>query len=388
MKTKKILFYFLVLLIVISISFTLGYHTKKNYIFGLNETDFKLIDEAYQLIINNFIGANDINHATIIHGAIDGMVNSLGDPYSNFFNLEDTKMFLEDTEGKFEGVGMEIGVRDGFFQVISPLKGTPAYNAGILSGDRVLKIDDVDTRDISLEDGVALIRGPKGTEVTLSILREGWSEPKDFKITRDVISVASVEWELIDDNIAHISLYHFYKNADSDFKNVALEVINSPAEAIILDMRGNSGGYLDVSQEIAGWFLEKGDVFVIEDSFNRRREEKIKRVGRLLEYPLVVLIDQGSASASEIVAGALRDNRDILLIGETSYGKGSIQKLEYLSDGSSIKITVAHWLTPSGDLVSEKGLEPDIRVEFNLEEYEAGNDVQLKKALEVIQGMI
>ena len=388
MKTKKILFYFLVLLIIISISFTLGYHTKKNYIFGLNETDFKLIDEAYQLIINNFIGANDINHATIIHGAIDGMVNSLGDPYSNFFNLEDTKMFLEDTEGKFEGVGMEIGIRDGFFQVISPLKGTPAYNAGILSGDRVLKIDDVDTRDVSLEDGVALIRGPKGTEVTLSILREGWSEPKDFKITRDVISVASVEWELIDDNIAHISLYHFYKNADSDFKNVALEVINSPAEAIILDMRGNSGGYLDVSQEIAGWFLEKGNVFVIEDSYNKQREEKIKGVGRLLEYPLVVLIDQGSASASEIVAGALRDNRNILLIGETSYGKGSIQKLEYLSDGSSIKITVAHRLTPNGDLVSEKGLEPDIRVEFDLEEYEAGNDVQLKKALEVIQGMI
>lgn len=389
MKIKKVLLYSLVLLIVISISFTLGYYSKSQYVLSdSSEANFELIAEAYQLIVNKFVSAKDIDEDVLIHGAISGMVDALGDPYSSFFNVEETKTFLDDTEGKFEGIGMEVGIRDGDFTVISPLKGTPAYSAGILSGDTILKIDDVDTRDISLEDGVALIRGEKGTDVVLTVLRDGWSEPKEFKITRDVISVASVEWELLDGNIAHINLYHFYKNADYDFGNIALEIINSPAEAIILDMRGNSGGYLNVSREIAGWFLEKGDVFVIEDSPNGQRSEKIRGTGRLSQYPLVVLMDTGSASASEIVAGALRDNRGVQLIGQTSFGKGSIQTLEYLSDGSSIKITIAHWLTPNGDLVSEKGLTPDIEVKFDLEEYDKGNDVQLNKALEVIQGMI
>lgn len=389
MKIRKILFYSLSLLIIISASFVLGYYTKSQYVFlNPSETNFELIAEAYQLITNNFVSAEDISEDVIIHGAIAGMVSALGDPYSNFFNIEDTKIFLDDTEGKFEGVGMEVGIRDDDFKVISPLKGTPAYNAGILSGDIVLRIDDVDTRDVSLEDGVALIRGEKGTEVVLMILRDGWSEPREFKIIRDVISVASAEWELLDGDIAHINLYHFYRNADYDFKNIALDIINSPAKAIVLDMRGNSGGYLNVSREIAEWFLEKGDVFVIEDSPSGQRIEEIRSNGRLYQYPLIVLIDTGSASASEIVAGALRDNRGIQLIGQTSFGKGSIQKLEYLSDGSSIKITIARWLTPNGDLVSEKGLTPDIEVDFDVEEYKKGNDIQLNKALEVIQRMI
>ncbi len=377
---------------LVTVSFVSGYFIRdidaSRSLFGYRDTDFSLVMEAYQLLKNEFVEPNGIDDKILIHGAVAGMVQSLRDPYTTFFNSEDTKRFLEDSEGKFEGVGMEVGLRNDQFQVISPLKGTPADRAGLLPGDRILEVDGVETNKISVDEAVNLIRGPKGTKVKLTVLREGWDDPREIHITRDVIELPSLEWDLIDGEIAHIGFHHFSRNADVEFKKIALDIMGSPTKGIILDMRGNPGGYLDVSKQIGGWFMEKGEIFVIEDSTKGKREELISGTGRLSEYPIVVLINGGSASASEILAGALRDNRDVILIGQTSFGKGSIQSLERLSDGSSIKVTVARWLTPKGETISEKGLTPDIEVEMTPEDHEKGRDPQLDKAIEVIRGMI
>ena len=392
MKNYKKIAIFISVITFIFVSFFVGYFVRDieitRALFKPQDTDFTLIMEAYQVLKNDFVDPDQIDSRELIHGAVMGMVESLRDSHTVFFNPEDTKRFLEDTDGRFEGVGMEVGIRDNQFQVIAPLKGTPADIVGLLPGDAILKIDKTETKDLSVEEAVNLIRGPKGTEVVLSVLRSGWNYPKNFSIIRNVIVIPSLEWEMLEGDIAHIKFYHFHRNADSDFKEIALEIMRSPAEAIILDMRGNSGGYLEVAREIGGWFLEKGEVFVIEDSVKGTIEERTRGTGRLSQYPIVILMNKGSASAAEILAGALRDNKGVQLIGETSFGKGSIQRLERLSDGSTIKITVAHWLTPSGHTISGKGLNPDIEIEMTLEDYEKERDPQIDKAIKIIKKKI
>jgi carboxyl-terminal processing protease len=289
--------------------------------------------------------------------------------------------------GRFEGIGAEIGERKGQIQIIAPLEGTPAQKAGLRAGDKIIKINETLTTDLSVDEAVDLIRGPKGTEVTLSIFREGWNSPKEIKIKRAIIEVPSIKWELKDSDIAYIKLSQFSQNADTDFQNAAIEIIRSPAKKIILDLRNNPGGYLEISKEIGGWFLEKNQTVVIED-FQKSGDKKYYNAegnSKLLTYPIVVLINKGSASASEILAAALRDNRGVKLIGETSYGKGSVQELEKLRGGSTIKITVAKWLTPKGNLIDGVGLEPDIKVEMTDKDYDEDKDPQLDKALEMIK---
>ncbi len=362
------------------------------------DLDFSLFWNAWHKIQEEYVNPEDIDTQELIYGAISGMVNSLGDPYTVFFNPKDAKTFLEDVSGRFEGVGMEIGIREGQLQVIAPLEGTPAQEAGIRPGDRIIKIDDTLTMDITIEEAVTLIRGPKGTEVTLTVFRDEWENSKEIILKRAVIKVPSLKWELLDsagedsgegEEIAYIKLYHFSEKSDRDFREMAAEVLKSPAEKIILDLRSNPGGYLERAQDIAGWFLEKGQVVVIEDFGAEKEQEVYKAEGNaeFLDYPMVILVNQGSASASEILASALRDNRGIKIIGETSFGKGSVQKLEGLIDGSNLKITVANWLTPKGDLITDKGLEPDIKVEMTEEDYQEERDPQLDKAIEIIGEM-
>jgi len=301
---------------------------------------------------------------------------------------EDAKVFKEDVSGEFQGVGMEIGIRQGQLTVIAPLEGTPADKAGLRAGDKIIKIDGKDTRGIIIDEAVKLIRGPKGTEVTLTVFRDGWPEAKDFNIIREVIEIPSLTWEMKDSDIAYIKLYHFSSIASSAFSKAALEILNSKAEKIILDLRNNPGGYLEVAQDIAGWFLERGAVVAIED-FGENKEAKeynAKGPAKLLSYPTVVLINQGSASGSEILAGALRDNRGIKLVGEKSFGKGSVQELKELTKGS-LKVTVARWLTPQGTLIADKGLEPDFVVEMTEEDIEKDRDPQLEKAIEILKGL-
>jgi len=395
LKFKKLLISFFSVFIILA-SFGLGNYFGKSQckVCPPEEIDFSLFWEAYHNLQEKFVDKEKLDIQKMIYGAISGMVKSLEDPYTVFLKPEESKRFIEDVTGTFEGVGMEIDIRKGQLQVIAPLEGTPAQRVGLRAGDKILEINGTSTVDMIVEEAVNLIRGPKDTEVTLTILREGWEKPKEFKIVRDIVEVPSLKWEVKRPasgypDIAYIKLYQFSEKASFDFSKAAIEIMESPCKKIILDLRNNPGGYLEVAQDISGWFLERGEIVVIED-FGGKKEQKIYKAqgpSQFLDYPIVILINAGSASGSEILAGALRDNRGILLIGEKSFGKGSVQELEKLKEGSSLKITVARWLTPKGELIADKGLEPDIEVEMTEEDYEAGRDPQLDKAIEVIKNL-
>ena len=352
----------------------------------LTGVDFSLFWQAWRTLENSYVDKEDIDYQNMVYGAISGMVNSLGDPYTVYFPPEESKSFKEDVQGEFQGVGMEIGVRDNQLTVIAPLQGTPADKAGLRAGDKITAINDTSTQGMSSDEAVKIIRGLKGTEVTLSVFREGWNEIKDFVIVRDVIEIPSVNLQIREDKVAYIELYQFSEAARQAFLDAAINIINSEADRIVLDLRNNPGGYLEVAQYIAGWFLEKGNIVAIEDFGldNQNREYQSEGPANLSPYPLVVLINGGSASASEILAGALRDNRDIKLIGEQSFGKGSVQSLEDLSQGS-LKITIARWLTPKGILINGTGLTPDIEVELTEDDFNNNLDPQFDKAIEVVR---
>jgi carboxyl-terminal processing protease len=352
------------------------------------EVDFSLFWDAWRLLEQKYAERGALDRQQMVYGAIEGMVKSLGDPYTVFLPPEETKMFREDVSGSFEGIGAEIGLRDEVLTIIAPLEDSPAQEAGVRAGDKIIRIDDTSTEGLSLNEGVQRIRGPRGTEVRLTLLREGSEELIEVSITRDTIRVPIVEWERID-NTAHVRLFSFSENAPQLFRQAALEVTGSGVDRIVLDLRNNPGGYLEVSQQIAGWFVEPGRVVATEDFGDERQDKEYRAVGNgaLKDYELVVLINEGSASAAEILAGALRDIRGVQLIGAKSFGKGSVQELEGLSGGASLKVTVARWLTPSGKSISQEGLEPNIAVERTNEDIEADRDPQLDRALEVVKNL-
>lgn len=385
------------LVIAILTSFGFGFYFGKTQVIceicPPQDLDFSLFWEAWSKLQEKFVDKEKFDVQKMIEGAVSGMVKSLEDPYTVFLNPEDAKRFFEDVKGTFEGVGMEIDIRKGQLQVVAPLESTPAQRAGLRAGDKIIKIGDTPTADLNIDEAVNLIRGPKGTEVLLTIFREDWEKSKEFKLVREIIEVPSLKLELKEtaegETIAYLKLYQFSEKASLDFTEAVIEILRSPAKKIILDLRNNPGGYLEVAQDIAGWFLERGQIVAIEDFGGEEEQKLYKSQGssRLLEYPTVVLINKGSASGSEILAGALKDNRDIKLIGETSFGKGSVQELEKLKGGSSLKITVAKWLTPKGEFITDKGLEPDVKIEMTEEDYEKELDPQLDKAIEVIKDL-
>ncbi len=377
----------LILVIVLgAVFFATGFYFGKServVVDPSEKIDFSLFGEVYHLLEENFPGFEEVSEQDLIYGIIRGMIDSLGDPHTTFFDPERSKIFLEDVSGEFEGVGIEIGIRDGKLKVISPLKNTPAYHIGIRSQDVIFSIDEVSTKDMSLEEAVMKIRGPKGELVTLEIERKG--EIKEFNIVRDTIKIPSIEWEIVEENIAHIQLFHFHENIEADFASVTREVLNSPAEKVILDLRNNPGGVFNAAISISGRFIESGETVVIQTRGKEGDREKIKTNGAppvFLDYPLVVLVNEGSASASEILAGALRDQRNTPIIGKTSFGKGSIQRMHTLQDGSIIKITEKYFLTPEGREIDNKGIIPDIEVEITEEDIEKEKDPQLEKAIE------
>jgi carboxyl-terminal processing protease len=391
MVKRKIVFGFFVFSILLAffLGFTFGKIQVVCPVCPPEDVDFSLFWETWKVLQEKFVEPQKLDTQEMIYGAISGMVKSTDDPYTVFFNPQETEEFLKEAEGVFEGIGAEIGIKNNQLVIIAPLEGTPAEKAGLRAGDKILKIDGKETIDLTIEEAVKLIRGPKGTEVTLTIFREDWNKTKEIKIVRSVIKIPSVKWELLEGNIAYIKIYQFFERADRDFRKMAIEILNSPAQKIILDLRNNPGGYLEVAQEIAGWFLKRGNIVAIEDPRPGKEQKIYKAEGneKFLDYPIVVLINQGSASASEILAGALRDNRNVLLIGETSFGKGSVQELAELRDGSSLKITIARWLTPKGELISERGLKPDIKVQMTPEDYNKDLDPQLEKAIEIIKNL-
>lgn len=350
--------------------------------------DFNLFWDIWKKVEEKYVNKSKIDPEKMVYGAISGMVKSVGDPYTVFMDPQDAKLFQEDVSGSFSGIGAEIGIKKEILTVIAPLKDTPAEKAGLRAGDRILKINDMMTNDLTIEKAVSLIRGPKDTEVSLTISREGLDKVKVLKIIRNTIMIPSFKWEIKEKNIAYLKLYQFSSTLPAEFSKAVQEILNSSAKKIVLDLRNNPGGYLDVAQDIGSWFIPKGEVVAIED-FGDGRQIKYKSDGYvgLESFPLVVLVNEGSASASEILAGALSELRQAKLIGKKTFGKGSVQELEELQNGTSLKITIAKWLTPKGFSVSEQGLEPDVKVEFNEEDYLKNRDPQLDKALELIKNL-
>ncbi|MFH1188470.1 MAG: S41 family peptidase [bacterium] len=348
--------------------------------------DFSLFWQAWDKLRERHIDGGTIPDQTLIYGAIKGLTNSYGDPNTNFFEPEDSKKFTEDISGNFGGIGAEIGIREKQLLVIAPLKNTPAEKAGLKANDKILEIDGKSTDGVSVNEAVKIIRGEIGTSVTLTISREEWEESRKIDITRSNIQVPVVEWKMKDDKIAHIQIFSFSGTTDSAFNRAVTEAILQGAKGIVLDLRNNPGGLLDTAVDIAGWFVPKGTL-VVSEKFATGEEIIFAARGNnsLRDLPVVVIMNGGSASASEILAGALHIDRNVPLVGEHSFGKGTVQQLESLKDGSTLKITVAHWLLPDGTQIEKNGIAADYEVPLTEEDIKAERDPQLDKALELVK---
>jgi carboxyl-terminal processing protease len=347
--------------------------------------DFGLFWKVWDILKIKYVDKASLDAQKLIYGAINGMLKATGDPYSTFFNPEETKNFNEDLGGSFEGIGAELGMKDDVLTVIAPLENSPAQKAGLRTGDKILKIGEKTTTDMNVYAAVDLIRGEKGTEIKLTIYRQGEEGTKEISIIRDTIEVKSVILEF-KEKVAYVRITKFGEETDKEFDKIANEIIMRGATGLVLDLRNNPGGFLERSITVASRLIPKDRVVVIEEDSTGKRLNLNTQGGDKLNYlPIVVLINEGSASASEILAGALRDDLGIKLVGKKSFGKGSVQELMNLPGDSSVKITVAKWLTPKGDYIMEKGILPDVEVNLTMEDFNKGKDPQLDKALEIIR---
>ena len=357
----------------------------------------ELLWDALEVAREKYLRINDISEEDFLYGAIQGVIDALDDPNSSFFPPEDAQKFTEDLQGNFGGIGAEIGMSDEGVIVVAPLEGNPAERAGLQAGDRILEVDGESTAGKTVEEAVIMIRGKIGVPVTLRIFREGWSEARDIKITRANIQIPTLKWEMLQApgeesaNVAYIQLFSFNANAAGAFSDAVFQSLFQGTKGVILDLRNNTGGFLDAAVRIAGHFVERGEVITYQKFRSGEKSPLISRGNA--EYrnlPVVVLVNGGSASASEIVAGALRDHRGAILVGQITFGKGSVQELQDLGDGSTLKITTAEWITPNGHSIDKQGLDPDVEVE--LPEPEEGaeeiEDTQRAKALELIAPLL
>lgn len=368
------------------------------------EIDFAPFWQAWGLLEDKYVDIGGADRQDMVYGAISGLFKSLGDPYTVFFPPKENKEFQVEISGEFDGVGMEIGIRKGMLTVIAPLKDTPAERAGIKAGDKILKIGDENTADFTVEEAVRLIRGPRGTKVKLTVLRNGEDETRLIEVERAVIKIPVIDTESkktvakvdgqpgkeIDlGDIFVIRLYNFSEDSVLRFRQALREMILGGHKKLILDLRNNPGGFLEAAVDIASWFLPQGDVVVTEDFGKNGGQQKHRSRGYDIfeNLPMMILVNQGSASASEIVAGALRDHGIAKLVGEKTFGKGSVQELLSLTSDTSVKITVAKWLTPKGDQISEKGLVPDIEVKIKDEDIKAKRDPVMGRAIEILKAI-
>lgn len=350
------------------------------------EVDFTLFWKVWNLLKEKYVNHNSLDAQDLVYGAIKGMLSATKDPYTTFFDPKETKAFSQDISGSFEGIGAELGIKDDILTVIAPLDGSPSQKSGLLAGDKIIKIDDKSTADVSIDQAVDLIRGKKNTQVRLIVLHKGAQETAEVSITRDTIEVKSVKVEFKNDNIAYLKINQFGEKTSQEFDAAMNQIISHESKGIILDLRNNPGGFLDSSVKIASRMIPRGKVVVTEEDGAGKKDNLYTMGGdKLSQIPVVVLINEGSASASEILAGALRDDRQVQLIGKKSFGKGSVQELLDLPNNSSVKITVAKWLTPNGDYIMEKGIAPDIDVDLTLEDFKNEKDPQLDKAMEKIK---
>lgn len=357
---------------------------------GKFQIDFSLFWNVWDLLKNKYVDASSLDANKLFYGAIKGMLSATGDPYTTFFDPAENKKFNEEITGNFDGIGAELGVKNNILTVIAPLAGTPAEKAGLRAGDKIVKIDGTDAGSMTIEEAVDKIRGPKGSSVTLTIFRDGSQDTQDVVVKRDNITVQSVKLDFKPGNIADIQINSFGDNTQKGFADAISKVKAQNSKGLIIDLRNDPGGYLDVAINIASKLIPKDQIVVIEESGDKSQKKMYTRGGDVASsIPTVILINEGSASASEILAGALRDDRtNVTLIGKKSFGKGSVQELINLPQGTAAKITVARWLTPKGDQINEKGIAPDQEVDLTQDDFNNNRDPQLDSAIKKLQDVI
>ncbi len=347
------------------------------------EADFAVFWEAWNAIRTDFIGKVPNNQA-MTYAAIKGMVDILGDEHTHFAEPSRASILESDLDGKFEGIGATVEMKNGQIVIVAPLKGRPAEKAGLQAGDIVIKIDGQSTEGLSLTEAISRIRGPKGTQVTLTVVRTGAPTPIDITITRATIEMDVVSKRQLDNGIVYLQLAEFSSPSSKAVDNALRELLQTNPKGLVFDIRSNPGGFLQSAIEIGSEFVGNGLLLSEQDKDGNRRPHPALPGGRATKIPLVVLIDKGSASASEIVAGAIQDAKRGILIGEKTFGKGSVQVSNTLSDKSRLTVTVRHWLTPNGRDIHGEGIEPDIPVPIYEADKKAGRDPQLERAIEYL----
>ncbi len=382
-------------LIVAAVCTGSGYRFGQNsvkYPVSKGDIDTTMMAEVLGRLREGYLKPELIDTKKMMMGATQGMTSAIGDPYTAFYPPVENSRSKEDLQGEFGGVGIQLGFVDKTLAVMAPLKGTPAERAGVKAGDLILKIRDdakkinKDTSGISIDDAVDIIRGPKGTTVVLTMFREGDKQSKEVSLVREIINVPSTEITWLDNNkVALVSVNKFGEKTLPEWEKIVDEIVSKKARGVILDLRNNPGGYLQRAVELGSEFIEDG---VIVKQRDRVRTEVMEATGRgrLVGMPLVVLINKGSASASEILSGALRERLGVKLVGENSFGKGTVQEVQELSGGAGLHLTIAEWLLPSGNNIHGEGLKPDVEIVYKQDEKNPQKDNQVDKALEVLKG--
>ena len=347
--------------------------------------EFERLLEVWELLEGEHIIGEKLDPREVSDGAIKGMLDALGDPYSAFYNAEQYKIATQDLKGFFEGIGAEVGIRNGLVTILAPMPDTPAERAGIRPGDVILEIEDESAEGISLMEAVNRIRGKKGTIVKLLILHRDEAEPVVINVTRGVISLTSVRLIVGDNGIGHLRIFNFAETTNKDLLNALERFEDSGGAGIVLDLRNNPGGLLTSVVDVTSQFLEDGLVLYQIDAQGHRTDWKVKSGGKAKEIPFVVLVNEFSASASEVFTGAMMDHERATILGDTTFGKGSVSNLWALQDGSGVNFTIAHWFTPNGTLIEGEGLSPDIQLD-KLEE--GSEDVHLNRAIDLLREQI
>ena len=390
-KIRLFLLFVATAVLFLGVGFRLGERSEFSASGSIDGLDTRVMNEVLERLKERYLKPEDIEAKKLIYGAAEGMTASLGDPYTSFYPPTDNTRSKEDLQGEFGGVGIQLGYIDETLAVMAPLKGTPAEAAGIKAGDLILRIKDdarkidQETMDIKIDEAIDMIRGPKGTEVILTIFRKEEKKSRDVSLVRDIINVSSTELTWVEDKkVAVMRVYKFGEQTLAEWDRMVDEVIAKKAKAIVLDLRNNPGGFLGRAVELGSEFVASG-VILKQRSNDGVTQLGVTRQGRLIGMPLVVLINKGSASASEILAGALRERLGVKLVGEKSFGKGTVQEVLDLSGGAGLHVTVAEWLLPSGKNIHKVGLTPDVEVEYKLDEEDLTRDNQLEQALKVLE---
>jgi carboxyl-terminal processing protease len=354
-------------------------------VYSKDNVDFATFWQVWDTLNKDFLFKKDLSGQKLLQGAIKGLVTAAGDPYTAYFDPDANKSFTDEISGTFEGVGMELGFKDNKLVVIAPLADSPAEKAGIKPLDQIVTIDNKDATTMSVNDAAKLIRGKSGTKVTVVFIRSSVADPIKIELTRAQITVKTVKSTIVNDT-ATISISRFGDNTNSEWDSAVNEITTKGIKKVILDLRNDPGGLLDDAIHVAGDFLTTKDVVLQQEDANGNRQPYYNTTdGRLQGVQVIILVNKGSASASEIVTGALHDHKKAKIVGETSFGKGTVQTVNNLGDGSGLHITIAKWLTPNGTWVHGKGIEPDFKVDLTDQNVKDGVDSQMEKAIELLK---